>query len=174
MDPVQHASFFDNAEMEDAYSASLIGDTDSNDDIQEHLVCFSCVDGELYELDGLKLKPISHGSSSTDTLLQGAAKVIKMRTAENPYSTSFKVMALSKILDPCSLASASASPSSGSKGKMKVTLLTSDGIEFEVDEDVVVQSQTLRLMIEDNSGIPTLLPNINSKIFSKVEYCKKL
>uniref|UniRef100_A0A0A9F0N7 Ubiquitin carboxyl-terminal hydrolase n=1 Tax=Arundo donax TaxID=35708 RepID=A0A0A9F0N7_ARUDO len=98
MDPVQRAAFLEeDDEMEDAHSvAASAGDTDANVDVNEHFVCFSCVDGELYELDGRKSEPISHGPSSPDTLLQDAAKVIKARIAENPNSMNFNVMALSK------------------------------------------------------------------------------
>ncbi|KAL0914015.1 hypothetical protein M5K25_017512 [Dendrobium thyrsiflorum] len=57
----------------------------------------------------------------------------------------------------------------------KVTLKSSDGEVFLVEETVAMESQTIRQMIEDgcaDSGIP--LPNVNSKILSKViEYCKK-
>lgn len=57
----------------------------------------------------------------------------------------------------------------------KITLKSSDGEIFEVDEAVALESQTIKHMIEDDcadSGIP--LPNVNSKILSKViEYCKK-
>ncbi|XP_047088303.1 SKP1-like protein 1 isoform X2 [Lolium rigidum] len=56
-----------------------------------------------------------------------------------------------------------------------ITLRSSDGEEFEVEEAVAMESQTIRHMIEDDcadNGIP--LPNVNSKILSKViEYCKK-
>ncbi|XP_047088363.1 SKP1-like protein 1 isoform X2 [Lolium rigidum] len=59
-------------------------------------------------------------------------------------------------------------------GKM-ITLKSNDGEEFEVEEAVAMGSQTIRHMIEDDcadNGIP--LPNVNSKILSKViEYCKK-
>uniref|UniRef100_K3YUP2 Ubiquitin carboxyl-terminal hydrolase n=2 Tax=Setaria italica TaxID=4555 RepID=K3YUP2_SETIT len=98
MDPVQRAAFLEeDDEMEDAHSvAATAGDTDANVDVNEHFVCFSCVDGELYELDGRKSEPISHGPSSPETLLQDAAKVIKARIAENPNSMNFNVMALSK------------------------------------------------------------------------------
>lgn len=98
MDPVQRAAFLEeDDEMEGAHSiAASAGDTDVNVDVNEHFVCFSCVDGELYELDGRKSKPISHGPSSPDTLLQDAAKVIKARIATNPDSMNFNVMALSK------------------------------------------------------------------------------
>ncbi|CAJ1942307.1 unnamed protein product [Sphenostylis stenocarpa] len=57
----------------------------------------------------------------------------------------------------------------------KITLKSSDGEAFEVDEIVALESQTIKHMIEDDcadSGIP--LPNVTSKILAKViEYCKK-
>ncbi|VVB08321.1 unnamed protein product [Arabis nemorensis] len=57
----------------------------------------------------------------------------------------------------------------------KITLKSSDGETFEVDEVVALESQTIKHMIEDDcadDGIP--LPNVTSKILSKViEYCKK-
>ncbi|KAL1298764.1 hypothetical protein HN51_043068 [Arachis hypogaea] len=57
----------------------------------------------------------------------------------------------------------------------KITLKSSDGEAFEVDETVALESQTIKHMIEDDcadSGIP--LPNVTSKILAKViEYCKK-
>ncbi|KAK0605289.1 hypothetical protein LWI29_025062 [Acer saccharum] len=57
----------------------------------------------------------------------------------------------------------------------KITLTSSDGESFEVDQVVAVMSQTINHMIEDdcaNSGIP--VPNVTGKILAKViEYCKK-
>ncbi|XP_023637791.1 SKP1-like protein 1B [Capsella rubella] len=57
----------------------------------------------------------------------------------------------------------------------KITLKSSDGENFEIDEAVALESQTIKHMIEDDcadNGIP--LPNVTSKILSKViEYCKK-
>ncbi|KAF7019605.1 hypothetical protein CFC21_032765 [Triticum aestivum] len=59
--------------------------------------------------------------------------------------------------------------------KKMITLKSSDGEEFQVEEAVAMESQTIRHMIEDDcadNGIP--LPNVDSKILSKViEYCKK-
>ncbi|KAL9683223.1 hypothetical protein QQ045_015042 [Rhodiola kirilowii] len=57
----------------------------------------------------------------------------------------------------------------------KITLLSSDGESFIVDEIVALESQTIKPMVEDDcadNGIP--LPNVTSKILAKViEYCKK-
>ncbi|KAI3830677.1 hypothetical protein MKX03_005423 [Papaver bracteatum] len=54
-----------------------------------------------------------------------------------------------------------------------VTLRSSDGGSFEVEEAVALQSQTIRRLIEDNcADIP--LPNVTNNILAKVlEYCKK-
>ena len=71
---------------------------------------------------------------------------------------------------------ASSSSSSTEGGKMKmIRLRTSDGEEFEVEEAVAVQSQTIRHMIEDDCADNTIpLPNVTARVLSKVlEYCKK-
>jgi S-phase kinase-associated protein 1 len=58
--------------------------------------------------------------------------------------------------------------------KAMIVLRSFDGEEFEIEEDVAIQSQTIRHMMEDgcaDNGIP--LPNVHSKTLSKViEYCK--
>ncbi|KAH9605311.1 hypothetical protein KSS87_013602 [Heliosperma pusillum] len=57
----------------------------------------------------------------------------------------------------------------------KILLKSSDGEDFEVDEIVALESQTIKHMIEDDcadNAIP--LPNVAGTILSKViEYCKK-
>uniref|UniRef100_A0A453CR22 SKP1 component POZ domain-containing protein n=2 Tax=Aegilops tauschii TaxID=37682 RepID=A0A453CR22_AEGTS len=59
--------------------------------------------------------------------------------------------------------------------KKMITLKSSDGEEFPVEEAVAMESQTIRHMIEDDcadNNIP--FPNVDSKFLSKViEYCKK-
>lgn len=59
--------------------------------------------------------------------------------------------------------------------KKMITLRSSDGEAFDVEESVAMESQTIKHMIEDDcadNGIP--LPNVTGKILSKViEYCKK-
>ncbi|OWM88342.1 ubiquitin carboxyl-terminal hydrolase 3 [Punica granatum] len=98
MDPHQRAAFLENdRDMEVAHSvAATAGDTEASDNVDTHFICFSCVDGELYELDGRKSCPISHGPSSPSTLLQDAAKVIRGMIEKNPESLNFNVIAVSK------------------------------------------------------------------------------
>jgi S-phase kinase-associated protein 1 len=57
----------------------------------------------------------------------------------------------------------------------KITLKSSDGEVFEVDEAVALESPTIKHMIEEDSADNEIhLPNVRSKILAKViEYCKK-
>jgi len=69
-----------------------------------------------------------------------------------------------------------ASTSSSSQvNKKKVVLRSSDGNDFEVDEKVAMESNTIKHMLEDLSDSEAIpLPNVTGKILSKViEYCKK-
>ncbi|KAL5699635.1 SKP1-like protein 1A [Ranunculus cassubicifolius] len=65
--------------------------------------------------------------------------------------------------------------SSSSSTTKLIVLHSFDGQEFQVEETVVSQSQTIKNMIEDDctdNGIP--LPNVTGSILAKViEYCKK-
>ncbi|KAK9941552.1 hypothetical protein M0R45_007256 [Rubus argutus] len=66
------------------------------------------------------------------------------------------------------------SSSSEIKKKM-ITLKSSDGEIFEIEEAVALESQTIKHMVEDgcaDNAIP--LPNVTGSILSKViEYCRK-
>ncbi|KAL3723702.1 hypothetical protein ACJRO7_035813 [Eucalyptus globulus] len=57
----------------------------------------------------------------------------------------------------------------------KVTLLSSDGESFEVEQSVAVESITIKDSIEEGgAGNAIPVPNVHSKILAKViEYCKK-
>ncbi|KAH7549661.1 hypothetical protein JRO89_XS13G0063200 [Xanthoceras sorbifolium] len=68
----------------------------ASDNVDTHFICFTCVDGQLYELDGRKSGAICHGTSSPSSLLQDAAKVIRAMIEKNPESLNFNVIALSK------------------------------------------------------------------------------
>ncbi|KAI5083431.1 hypothetical protein GOP47_0003174 [Adiantum capillus-veneris] len=89
-------------EIENVHSvAASAGDTappDLNTSVDLHFVCFVCVDGGLYELDGRRSEPTYHGSSSPQTLLEDAVEVIKSLIKYNPNSVNFNVIALSKAL----------------------------------------------------------------------------
>lgn len=56
----------------------------------------------------------------------------------------------------------------------KVKLTSSDNQVFEVDEEVAMESQTVKNMIEDTGAEDSIpLPNVSGKILAKViEYCK--
>ncbi|TXG51902.1 hypothetical protein EZV62_021071 [Acer yangbiense] len=66
-------------------------------------------------------------------------------------------------------------PGAASHTSRKITLGSSDGVAFEVDEAVVLESLRMKYYIDCNcadNGIP--LPEVTSKTLSKViEYCKK-
>ncbi|KAH7834675.1 hypothetical protein Vadar_018487 [Vaccinium darrowii] len=98
MNPLERAAFLEkDREMEVAHSlAATGGETEVSDNVDTHFICYSCVDGQLYELDGRKSGPISHGPSSRSSLLQDAAKVIQGVIKKNPDSVNFNVMAISK------------------------------------------------------------------------------
>ncbi|XP_076913792.1 ubiquitin carboxyl-terminal hydrolase 3-like [Bidens hawaiensis] len=101
MDPMERAVYLENdREMEVAHSdAVAAGETETTDDVNDHFICFACVKGQLYELDGRRTAPLSHGPSSPATLLQDAAKVIKGMIAKNPNSMNFNVITISKMVD---------------------------------------------------------------------------
>lgn len=50
--------------------------------------------GVLYELDGRKTHPISHGTTSKETFVEDAAKVCKEFMARDPNELRFTVLAL--------------------------------------------------------------------------------
>ncbi|KAA8534427.1 hypothetical protein F0562_031944 [Nyssa sinensis] len=57
----------------------------------------------------------------------------------------------------------------------KYTLKSSDNDEFIIEESVVIQSETIKNMIEDDCANNTIpLPNVDSKgLVLVIEYCKK-
>eukprot|EP01034_Spumella_vulgaris_P034999 gene34999-43157_t len=64
------------------------------EDVNTHFVCFSVVDGHLYQFDGRKPYPINHGASSQETLLEDACRVVKEFMARDPDEVRFTIVAL--------------------------------------------------------------------------------
>lgn len=64
--------------------------------ITNHFIALVNVEGELFELDGSKDFPISHGNTNDDSFLSDAAKVCKEFMARDPKEVNFTIMALSK------------------------------------------------------------------------------
>lgn len=70
---------------------------------------------------------------------------------------------------------ATSAPTSRDNAKKMVTLRTSDGENFVVDEAVAAMSETIKKLLEDCDGDDIIpLPNVAAKTVVKVmEWCKK-
>jgi ubiquitin carboxyl-terminal hydrolase L3 len=64
--------------------------------ITNHFIALVNVNDELFELDGSKNFPISHGSTNGDAFLSDAAKVCKEFMTRDPKEVNFTIMALAK------------------------------------------------------------------------------
>jgi len=75
---------------------SLEGQTEANPNEQSnfHFVAFVHKGGYLYELDGRKDFPVNHGPTTSEKLLEDAAKVCRDYIAREPNDVNFTVMAL--------------------------------------------------------------------------------
>ncbi|GAB9470330.1 hypothetical protein Gpo141_00007578 [Globisporangium polare] len=67
-----------------------------DDPINTHFICFSHVDGHLYELDGRKKFPINHGPTTQENLLKDACRVIQEFMARDEGEVRFTILALAK------------------------------------------------------------------------------
>ncbi|KAI7853579.1 peptidase C12, ubiquitin carboxyl-terminal hydrolase [Circinella umbellata] len=79
-------------------SAALSGQTKprTDDSDRHYYVCFTKIDGQLYELDGSKAFPISHGPC--EDFARATSKVLLEYIARDSKSYDFSAMALSKNL----------------------------------------------------------------------------
>lgn len=62
--------------------------------INHHFIALVNVGDELFELDGSKDYPITHGPTKEDTFLNDAARVCKEFIARDPKDVNFTIMAL--------------------------------------------------------------------------------
>lgn len=63
--------------------------------VNNHFVCFSQVDGCLYELDGRRKGPVNHGPSASGTLLADACAILRQYIARDPDEVRFTIVVLS-------------------------------------------------------------------------------
>lgn len=59
-----------------------------------HFVCYVCVGGTLYELDGLKQGPVAHGPCSPASLLQQSAQLVQKMLSSNADEIRVNMLAL--------------------------------------------------------------------------------
>mmetsp|Transcript_327 Transcript_327/g.1139 ORF Transcript_327/g.1139 Transcript_327/m.1139 type:complete len:124 (+) Transcript_327:3-374(+) len=63
--------------------------------VEHHFVCFTSVEGVLYELDGRKSGPVCHGEIQEPSMLHAAARTIReVYIAPNPDICEFAMMSV--------------------------------------------------------------------------------
>ncbi|XP_069057963.1 ubiquitin carboxyl-terminal hydrolase isozyme L1 [Pleurodeles waltl] len=72
------------------------GQCQVDDKVNYHFILFTCVDDNLFELDGRMPFPIHHGATSDSALLKDAAKICRQFTAREQGELRFSAVALSK------------------------------------------------------------------------------
>ncbi|CAI5992615.1 unnamed protein product [Closterium sp. NIES-64] len=102
MTPEDRAAYLEaDTLLEKAHTdAAEAGDTrppSMHECVDLHFVAFVTSGGRLYELDGRKPKPVDHGPSTPDTLLQDAARVMQQVIAASPDSLQFNVITMSLV-----------------------------------------------------------------------------
>ena len=82
--------------------AAGLGQSENTDEeCNSHFICFTLVDGCVYELDGRKKGPINHGASSSDSFLEDCCEVVKLFMARDPEETRFTLVALAQTEAGC-------------------------------------------------------------------------
>ncbi|XP_047506747.1 ubiquitin carboxyl-terminal hydrolase-like [Pieris napi] len=84
------------AALLDAYKDLVAGGNEDYEDGEpsHHFVTFIQKDGKLFELDGRKALPIEHGTTTSETFLEDAAKICREFIAREPENIGFNVVAL--------------------------------------------------------------------------------
>jgi ubiquitin carboxyl-terminal hydrolase L3 len=105
-DPLEKAEILESdskiASLHEAATSSEQNQTSRgqlDDDVITHFVALVHRSGQLYELDGRKAAPIPHGTTSPETLLSDACRVIKEFMARDPDEIRFTILALAPKQD---------------------------------------------------------------------------
>jgi ubiquitin carboxyl-terminal hydrolase L3 len=81
--------------LEEAHDGAVQdGQSDVIDDTWQHFFCLISSGGILYELDGRKQAPISHGPTSAETFLNDSIRVIREFMERDPDELRFTMLAL--------------------------------------------------------------------------------
>jgi ubiquitin carboxyl-terminal hydrolase L3 len=101
LDPVTKAEKLEGdkkiADLHDQATSSEDNQTERGsleDKLITHFVALVNVNNKLYELDGRKQGPVSHGDTSEMTMLQDACKVVKSFMDRDPDEMRFTILAL--------------------------------------------------------------------------------
>eukprot|EP00033_Pygsuia_biforma_P001795 GCRY01002007.1.p1 GENE.GCRY01002007.1~~GCRY01002007.1.p1 ORF type:complete len:227 (+),score=46.93 GCRY01002007.1:174-854(+) len=88
------------SELESKHEESAAGGQTEAPDADEslilHFICFTEVDGVLYELDGRMAGVVSHGPCGSDEVLEKSAEIVKEYMAADPAESQFSLVALVK------------------------------------------------------------------------------
>ena len=83
--------------LEEAHKKAVeLGETQVEEEVTTHFICFVERDGDLYELDGRKEFPINHGPTSSETLLKDACREVKKFMDRDPDELRFTTLVLAK------------------------------------------------------------------------------
>jgi len=72
------------------------GDSQVCEEVDSHFVALVPFNGNLYELDGTKSRPINHGPTVEETFLEDACEVVKKFMAREPDNVNFSILVLAK------------------------------------------------------------------------------
>lgn len=82
--------------------ASVGGQTEApaaSESVEYHFISFIHNNNTIYEMDGRKLGPINHGSTSPETFLRDAIELVKNYVNKDPSNLNFSMQAVTRNTD---------------------------------------------------------------------------